>query len=123
MLLSVAALFSCERRHKPFDPPEPTYIQLENVGEMVVGPEAGEGEYFYTILNPIPTATLKVEPDKETDWIHDIDLSKEGRVGFTYEANTTGRIRVAYLNMTYSTVRTSMVIKQLREEAPATEAN
>ena len=84
--------------------------------------DATSGEIAYSILNPVPGASMNATTT--ADWISDINVTTD-KVTFTTTANT-GEERTASITLTYSTVTKEITVTQAAYEdsnAPGTENN
>ncbi|MGM9736871.1 MAG: hypothetical protein ACI3ZT_00490 [Candidatus Cryptobacteroides sp.] len=70
----------------------PSYVVRNNGGHIQI---------LYTVQNPVPGASLRATAD--ATWIKDIDISHNGRIEFTIDANpyTDGRRGCITVNYTY----------------------
>lgn len=109
-LLTVVLCYSCGEK-QPADTPTPGEPATLNIDDNLVQANAAGGEYSftYTLENP-DGSQLKAE--SSVDWIHSFDLSIEGEVTFTVDANATTESRIANVELKYGKLKDKIVVSQ-----------
>lgn len=107
--VAVAMLSACDPA--PVDEPTPGDPATLNIDDNLIQVNAKGGDYAftYTLENP-DGSELKAE--SAADWIHSFDLSIEGEVSFTVDANTATESRITNLYLKYGKVEDKIVVSQ-----------
>lgn len=109
MAVAVLLFASCET--SPVDEPTPEEPATLEINENYVRVKAAGGQYgfTYTLTNPNSNT---LEAECASDWIHDFDLSTEGEVYFTVDANSTTETRIADVYIKYGSVSDKITVSQ-----------
>ena len=105
--LALAAALSFAACEKPVQPepdpkPEEKPVTLEIFENLVqVKADGGEHSFTYMLLNG-EVAELKAKCNDS--WVHDFDLSEEGVVNFTVDANETESSRITQVTLSHGKV-------------------
>ena len=112
--LSMAAIAGCEKADVPEENPTPTptekpVIEIDEVVEIAI--EGGATVINYTITNPVEGARLTANTD--ASWITNLSTQIEGNITFVAASNNTEQVREAVVELFYSSVNTTFIIRQL----------
>ena len=107
--VAVAMLSACDPA--PIDEPTPSDPATLNIDDNLIQVKSNGGLYAftYTLENP-DGSELKAE--SAADWIHSFDLSIEGEVSFTVDANTATESRITNLYLKYGKAEDKIVVSQ-----------
>lgn len=107
-LFAVATFTACDKAPVDETPKDPATLKIN---ERLVQASAAGGEYSftYTLTNP-DGSELKAECDAE--WVHSFDLSVEGEVSFTVDANATSESRIVSLYLKYGKLSEKITVSQ-----------
>lgn len=107
--VAVAMLSACDPA--PIDESKPGDPATLNIDDNLIQVKSNGGLYAftYTLENP-DGSELKAE--SAADWIHSFDLSIEGEVSFTVDANTAAESRIANLYLKYGKAEDKIVVSQ-----------
>ena len=92
--------------------------ELAIVGDITVQSytaEGGNGEFAYTLTNPIEGTTLNVSIENQSNWIT-INSTEDGKVSYTVAANSSEEVRQDFIVLTYGSLSAKMRINQLGAE-------
>ena len=92
--------------------------ELAIVGDITVQSytaEGGNGEFAYTLTNPVEGTTLNVSIENQSNWIT-INSTENGKVSYTVAANSSEEVRQDFIVLTYGSLSAKMRINQLGAE-------
>ncbi len=92
--------------------------ELAIVGDITVQSytaEGGNGEFAYTLTNPVEGTTLNVSIENQSNWIT-INSTEDGKVSYTVAANSSEEVRQDFIVLTYGSLSAKMRINQLGAE-------
>lgn len=105
----VAMIASC--KPEPNEEPTPTEPATLNIDDNLITVKSVGGDYTFTYtLENANGSELKAESD--ADWVHSFDLSIEGEVTFTADANITTESRITNLYLRYGKAEDKIVVSQ-----------
>lgn len=91
-ILTVSAVFSaavsCEQNRTTPEEPE-VLTELKPLTESIkAGPEGGEFEIGYALINPTETGQITASVKGGSDWISGFDTATQGKITFSIDSNT-----------------------------------
>lgn len=119
LFATMAMLFvACE---PAVDEPTPSSQQIKLTTDAAISVNSGSvmGFISYEIVEAVAGAEVMVEAD--VDWICNFDLSSEGKIGYTVQANPNGEPRVGVITVSYDKSSFTVTITQKLSEAPTNE--
>ena len=119
LFAAMAMLFvACE---PAVEEPTPSSQQIKLTTDAAVSVNSGSvmGFIKYEIVEAVAGAEVKAEAD--VDWIGNFDLSSEGKIGYTVQANPDAEPRVGVVTVSYDKSSFTVTITQKLSEAPTNE--
>ena len=119
LFAAMAMLFvACE---PAVEEPTPSSQQIKLTTDAAVSVNSGSvmGFIKYEIVEAVAGAEVKAEAD--VDWIGNFDLSSEGKIGYTVQANPNAEPRVGVVTVSYDKSSFTVTITQKLSEAPTNE--